>query len=203
LAHADKIDAFSRRGEVSLMVLNTQRQSTSRWIFDVAHELGHFVLHAGIQTGDKETEAQANAFASALLMPRKTFGREFPTRGFSWPRVFELKRRWHVSAAAIIRRAFDLGLLDGIAYRRCYQHMSICGWLKKEPHEPPFAGPEWLSSAFALAGRQFNLSPLQLCDRLGLTADLFTSITGVTVERPSKTVRFRPRLATSQIDNLP
>ena len=67
--HSDKIDAFSRLGAVSVIVLNTARKSTSRWIFDIAHELGHFVLHSlGIPT--KEKEDQADYFAGAFLLPR-------------------------------------------------------------------------------------------------------------------------------------
>lgn len=192
LQHADKIDAFARRAEHSIIVLNTARTSTSRWIFDVAHELGHFVMHSGIETGSRETEAQANYFASALLLPKTTFAQEFRARPFSWSNIFELKRRWCISAAAIIRRAFNLSLLDGVAYRRCYQFMSIQGWLKKEPHEPEFVGPEWLPSAFSLA-EQLGLSPAALCDRLHITPELFTKITGLEVE-PIRLARFRPKL---------
>ena len=117
LCHADKIDAFSRRGARNIIVLNTSRTSKSRWIFDVAHELGHFVLHEGVETGSKSTEDQANVFASALLLPRKTFTTEFLSRPFSWEHVFELKKRWTASASAIIRRAFRLSLIDPILYR--------------------------------------------------------------------------------------
>jgi Zn-dependent peptidase ImmA (M78 family)/transcriptional regulator with XRE-family HTH domain len=193
LAHADKIDAFARRGDVSVIVLNVARTSTSRWIFDVAHEIGHFVLHQGIETGSRATENQANSFASALLLPRKTFGREFRARTFSWPHIFELKRRWFASANAIIRRAFDLSLLDPITYRRCYQHMSINGWLKNEPYEPEFVGPEWLPSAFELASKRFGLTAADLCERLSVTHDLFTDVTGVPVQSASP-AHFRPRL---------
>ena len=196
LRHADKIDAFARRGAFSVVVLNTARTSTSRWIFDVAHELGHFVLHEGIQTGSKETEDQANNFASALLLPRETFGREFRARPFSWTHVFDLKRRWFASASAIIRRAFNLSLLDAITYRRCYQYMSMQGWLKREPHEPAFAGPEWLPSAFELAAQRFGLTSVALCEQLHLTAQSFAEITGVSVET-TRPARFRPKLVKS------
>lgn len=193
LQHADKIDAFARRGTFSMIVLNTARTSTSRWIFDIAHELGHFVLHEGVETGSKETEEQANYFASALLLPRKTFSREFRAKPFSWTHVFDLKRRWFTSASAIIRRAFSLSLLDAVTYRRCYQYMSMRGWLKDEPYEPKFCGPEWLSSAFDLAAKRFNLTARTICDRLGLTLPLFTAVTGIPTESVEP-IRFRPKL---------
>ena len=193
LRHADKIDAFSRRGTHSIIVLNTSRTSTSRWIFDVAHELGHFVLHEGEETGSKETEAQANLFASALLLPRKAFTHEFLAAPFSWGHIFELKRRWNASASAIVQRAFRLALIDPILYRRCYQYMSVRGWLKREPHEPEFVGPEWLTSAFALAKNKFGVVPVDMAKRLCLTVETFTDVTGIPIERP-KPLMFKPKL---------
>ena len=196
LCHADKIDAFSRRGTRNIIVLNTSRLSTSRWIFDIAHELGHFVLHEGIETGSKSTEDQANTFASALLLPRKTFAPEFSAKPFSWEHVFALKERWMTSASAIIRRAFHLSLIDPILYRRSYQHMSARGWLKGEPREPEFVGPEWLPSAFKVARESFSVGPRELSDRLHLTPETFTAVTGEPVERakPLELVpRSRPR----------
>ena len=192
LTHADKIDAFARRSDFGVIVLNMARTSTSRWIFDVAHEIGHFVLHGGIETGSRATEAQANCFASCLLLPRRTFTREFRSSRFSWSHVFSLKRRWRVSAAAIIRRAYDIGLLDAITYRRCYQHMSTRGWLKAEPWEPEFVGPEWLSSAFDLAAMRFGLQSATLCKRLHLERKTFEAVTGTSCAREN-TLIFRPK----------
>lgn len=183
LQHADKVDAFSRRGAFSMIVLNTTRTSTSRWIFDVAHELGHFVLHKGMETGSKETEDQANAFASGLMLPRRSFAQEFRAKRFSWSHIYDIKRRWCVSASAILRRAFNLSLLDPITYRRCYQHMSFKGWLKHEPHEPEFSGPEWLPSAFDLATRRFDLTTAELCERVHFSPEMFLAVTGLKVEQ--------------------
>jgi Zn-dependent peptidase ImmA (M78 family)/transcriptional regulator with XRE-family HTH domain len=193
LRHTDKIDAFARRGAFSVIVLNTARTSTSRLIFDVAHELGHFVLHGGIETGSKDTEEQANHFASALLLPRKTFARELRSKPFSWTHAFDLKRRWMTSVSAIVRRAYTLSAIDPVMYRRCYQHMSIQGWLKHEPYEPDFVKPEWLSSAFALAEKRFGLTPAVLCERLQMLPKTFEDVTGVPVQvvPPSQ---FRPKL---------
>ena len=195
--HADKIDAFSRRGTHSIIVLNTSRKSTSRWVFDVAHELGHFVLHKGIRTGSKATEDQANAFASALLLPRRAFSREFISANFSWDHVFDLKRRWTTSASAIIRRAFGLSLINPILYRRCYQYMSVKGWLKEEPYEPDFVGPEWLASACNVARDRYSVTPQVLSERLNLETETFTAITGIPVETTTP-IQFKPKLVRSR-----
>ena len=192
LRHADKIDAFARRGDRNIIVLNTYRTSTSRWVYDVAHELGHFVLHEAVETGSKETETQANLFAGALLLPRRSFAREFAARSFSWAHVMQLKQRWVVSASAIIRRAFELALIHPVAYRQHYQYMSARGWLKREPNEPEFVGPEWLKSAVALARDRFGVTPAALADRLHLTAETFCAVTGEQVAR-GKVLGFRAR----------
>jgi Zn-dependent peptidase ImmA (M78 family)/transcriptional regulator with XRE-family HTH domain len=194
LEHADVIDAFARRGNFSVIVLNTVRTSTSRLIYDVAHELGHFVLHDGVETGSKESEDQANYFASAFLLPNRVFAQEFRARPLSWTHVFNLKRRWLVSANAIIRRAYNLSLLDAITYRRCYQHMSQKGWLKEEPMEPEFIGPEWLESAFSVASRK-GMTPAVLCERLHWTPTMFTEVTGQPVEvEQATTIQFKPKV---------
>jgi len=43
----------------------------------MAHELGHLVCHTQRVTGSMETEREADAFASAFLVPARTFSREF------------------------------------------------------------------------------------------------------------------------------
>ena len=136
---AKEIDAFSRKGEVTLIFLNQFVQSTSRWTFDIAHECGHLVLHSGVPTGNKETEAAADRFASAFLLPRKAFMREFGrSNRIDWRHAFELKRRWRVSIAAIIHRAHDLGVLTDVGYRQAYKYISFKRWNLGEPQEADF-----------------------------------------------------------------
>ena len=175
-----QVDAFSRYGPTTIIFLNQVIPSTSRWIFDIGHECGHFVMHRGFHTGSIETEAQADRFASALLMPRRSFGREFGMRPFGWEHIFELKQRWRVSAAAIVRRAYDLGLLGAVGYRRAFQYMSFKGWRTKgEPCEPTFQPPELLGNALNALGTGTDLTLPQLCRELHFAPDTFRDVTGV------------------------
>ena len=74
LAEADdKVDAFSLSNKRPLIVRNTAKVNPCRQRFDLAHEMGHLVMHQGIETGCRLTEDQANQFACALLMPRASF----------------------------------------------------------------------------------------------------------------------------------
>ena len=64
---------------------------------------------------------------------------------------------------------------------------------EREPREPDFVGPEWLKSAFGVARDRFGVSSAELSDRLHLTDETFTAVTGVPVER-TKVPGFKPRL---------
>lgn len=182
LAESSQVDAFSRDGATALIFLNESVQSTSRWIFDVAHECGHLVMHSGIQTGTDETEAAADRFAGAFLLPRGAFAREFRTSPFSWNHVFKLKKRWKASAAAIVKRAYDLRLINAVEYRQSFKYMSGRNWRKGgEPHEPEFKGPELLSTALASLGTKIDLTIAELCKDLHFTPKTFLTVTGATV----------------------
>jgi Zn-dependent peptidase ImmA (M78 family)/transcriptional regulator with XRE-family HTH domain len=186
-AHSEKIDAFSRHGDVAIVVLNTAKNSTSRFIFDLAHECGHLVMHSGVPTGSEDTEKAADYFAGAFLLPKKAFAREFTAQRFSWPHIFELKKRWRVSASAIIRRAYQLNLITAIGYRQANRYMSSMGWKKHEPHEPEFTGPELLPTAFHAVERGLDTSVIDVCQALHLTPATFAELTGIAINSTEHT----------------
>lgn len=176
-----KIDAFSRHGKNSMIFLNRGAGTRpSRWNFDLAHECAHLVAHRNLPTGSLETEQAADQFASAFLLPARSFGREFRTRRFEWRHVFELKQRWQVSAAAIVRRARDLHLLDELAYRRAFQYMSFKKWRTKgEPYEPTFQEPELFLGAINALLKSKKKTLAQLCTEVGISQKVFSDITGI------------------------
>lgn len=130
-AHA--VDAFSLwRRDVPYAFLNTFK-TPERSRFDAAHELGHLVLHrhAGTQ-GEKAAEADADAFASAFLMPADDVRARLP-RVLSLDDVIEAKLRWRVSAMALIYRLNKLQLITPWQYRTlCIQLNERYG--RKEPN---------------------------------------------------------------------
>jgi Zn-dependent peptidase ImmA (M78 family)/DNA-binding XRE family transcriptional regulator len=184
LVKSAKIDAFSRYGRTSMIFLNRSIPSPSRWHFDIAHECGHLVLHPGMPTGTVETELEADRFASAFLMPRTAFAREFSVAPFSWNHVFDLKRRWQTSAASIVRRAYDLHLISAVDYRRGFQYLSAKGWNKGEPQEPSFQEPELLSTTLGALGDKVDLTLQELCADLRFKPETFCDVTGVAVPTP-------------------
>ena len=188
---AEKVDAFSMTGPRNVVVLNLDKGSASRSRFDMAHELGHLVLHGGQEAGSPEMEAEADRFASAFLLPRMGYVREFPRRDrLDWAGLFALKQRWKVSVAAMVRRAYDLRLIDAIQYRQAYKHMSGRGWLRGEPHEFEPERPEVVCLALDVLERQ-GRSRRSVCSELGWAPATFARVVGE--ELPDEPPR--PRIA--------
>lgn len=115
-----EVDALSFSSARPVIVTNNAKGSACRVRFDLAHEVGHFVMHEGKTTGDRLTEAEANRFAGAFLLPRSSFVKEFPAmRGtrLNWPGIGQMKLRWKVSKAAILYRARQLDLISESQYK--------------------------------------------------------------------------------------
>ena len=128
------IDAFSfRHGATPLMFLNVHK-SAERLRYDLAHELGHLVMHGGslhVEPG-KEKEQAANEFASAFLMPRADVLGSI--RGnLMLEDVLVLKRRWRVSAMALNLRAHRLGVISEWTYSTLAKQLSMAGFRRGEP----------------------------------------------------------------------
>lgn len=176
-----KVDAFSRFGPTNIIVLNPAKGSTSRARMDLGHEVGHGVLHQnGLPVEFSVKEDQAKYFASALLLPQRAFAREFYSlRNRDWSSLLDLKQRWGASVAAIVYRAFRLGLMDAAEYRRRYKEMSREGWLRGEPREPNAEAPQLFSLALARYQAETAKSTRDIADDLQWTPELFKQVTGV------------------------
>jgi Zn-dependent peptidase ImmA (M78 family)/transcriptional regulator with XRE-family HTH domain len=184
---ATKVDAFSRFGDVSVVVLNTEKGSASRTMFDTAHETGHGVLHRNARGLPLDRrEAEADRFASAFLLPRDAFTEDYFAGGRGdWSYLFELKRRWGVSLQAIIHRAFDLRLIDAAEYRHRFRYISKRGWRSSEPDEPEPDEPELFRLALERFALDTGRTTGDLARELGMSRDLFQLVTGVMAESPS------------------
>lgn len=178
---SQNIDAFSYTNIRPIIVRNTAKISTSRARFDLAHELGHLVLHQEFETDDHRLEEQANQFAIAFLLPRVAFIREFPKYNrLDWIELFQMKNRWGVSLQAIIRRAYDLRILSAVQYRNANVYISRNGWRTCEPGEEGILSeiPEIIPTGFEMLRKQniypedlayeFHISPFIL-EKFGIT----------------------------------
>ena len=90
--------------------------------FDLAHELGHLLLHRNIDFSSLskdeflEKESEANNFASYFLLPKEEFCRDMTNlvgkRVSNPDNYIDLKRKYSVSIQALEYRAFKLGLIS-------------------------------------------------------------------------------------------
>lgn len=82
------------------------------------------------------------------------------TTSMDWPRLFELKRHWQVSLAALLRRARDLGRMTPATYLTAVKAASARGWRRSEPvplespEQPQFV-PRYLDSPAGRTTRSF------------------------------------------------
>lgn len=174
---SEKVDAFSLVRGRPIIVRNVDKDSTSRSRFDLAHECGHLVMHDGIVTGETETEAEANQFASAFLLPRSAFIREFPkTRTIDWRLLFEMKKRWGASIQAIIRRAYDLGILTAVQYRNANVYISRMQWKRNEPHEPAIETPEIIPASIRYLQEEEGITVADLADALHISPEILNAL---------------------------
>ncbi len=179
---SNEVDALSFVGDRPIIVRNNAKESACRQRFDIAHELGHCVLHAGRVTGDRVSESEANRFASALLVPRAMMIKHFPRpRGsfLDWKGISEFKFAWKISKAAVLYRARQLDLISDELYRRGAISLRR-GEATKEREDDliPMERPALLDRAITLLREQLGITLPVLAMRLGLTIELLQDLLG-------------------------
>lgn len=163
-------DAFSLRWHGTPLILLTPGKSAERRRFDLAHELGHLVLHTereGFQGPTAEDEA--NRFAASFLMPRQGLIAR-PLRGATLDTVLRERRRWMVAAMALTYRLNELGFLSEWEYRNLCVELSRRGFRRSEPGGVPQESSLLLGKAInSLRNRQQGLG--EIAAAVSLTTD--------------------------------
>ena len=184
----ETLDALSRMGSTGrpVAMVNTELGNAFRWRFDVAHELGHMVLHRGIPGIDtvpsdvrKVVESQGHRFAGALLLPEESFRESLV--GLSLEDFKMAKPTWGVSVQAMVRRAYDLDLLDESQYTSRQVAISRKRWRKSEPYDGDRMPetPTLLRTCVSLAVREGILDVRALMAKCGVPEDVFEDVVGV------------------------
>lgn len=131
-----EVDAFCTWYEGKPFVFLNTIKSAERSRFDAAHELGHLVrdiytMQHG-QTHGLEMERQADAFASAFLMPKESVEANQPPV-YTIRYLVKLKHYWGVSLAALAYRFKSLGLVSEWNYRSLCIEIAKSGYRTNEP----------------------------------------------------------------------
>ncbi|HFI0040912.1 TPA: XRE family transcriptional regulator [Streptococcus suis] len=139
--NADAYSAWSRNGR-PFIVLGVGKSAVRR-NFDLAHELGHLLLHNQVDFEElskeelEEKEKEANQFASYFLLSRKQFLMDFENivgkRVSNPDQYILLKKRYNVSIQALEYRAYKLGLLTPQQNSYFYRQISKKGYKTVEP----------------------------------------------------------------------
>ncbi|MDW7614887.1 XRE family transcriptional regulator [Peribacillus simplex] len=120
------------------IILNKARKSSVRLRFNVAHELGHILLHSQYDESvmlstskHKRIEDEANYFAGCFLMPEEGLSLDMAASNLNY--LISLKQHWKVSIQAIIYRAEQIGLFTSSHVLHLRQQISRNKWRMFEP----------------------------------------------------------------------
>ena len=137
VATIEGLSAWSQVLNRPLVLLSADKQNGFRSRFDLAHELGHLILHKGIERSTdsvrhKIMEDQAHRFAGAFLLPAETFAADVKIP-VTLDSLLLLKQRWGVSVAAMVMRLWALKIIDDETKGLLFKRRSARWGVKAEP----------------------------------------------------------------------
>lgn len=189
---ADKIDALSVTSSRPMIVRNTSKQSACRQRFDIAHEIGHMVLHQGLETGDRLTEMEANRFASSFMLPRAFMVKFFPrpkNGRMDWVGISELKMHCKVSKAAIVYRARQLDLIEEDTYKKAFAFLRRGeAKVENEDHSIEKENPKLLLAAVKFIVNNHGLTIDDIARQVGIRRSRINTFLGGAIHAPKLTV---------------
>lgn len=154
-----KLDGFATWFDDMPCVMIDSNSAASRMQFDYAHELAHLILDEDSTPEDVLIERRANRFASAFLMPAVSFTVDCP-RYYRQQMFASVKKYWHVSIAAALYRARELGILSEKSYKSAQIIRNRAGTRSKEEGEFDRPIPTLLDQAMKLVCREIRLDDM-------------------------------------------
>ncbi|APE15691.1 hypothetical protein BOH72_11150 [Mycobacterium sp. WY10] len=129
---ADVVDAYSIWRDDVPYVFLARRKTPERIRFDVAHEIGHLVLHSNEPGETAEQEREADAFASEFLMPDASLD-EYVRFNATVSELLQIREYFKVSAMALATAAHRASRLSDWTYRQACITLSQNGFRSGEP----------------------------------------------------------------------
>lgn len=169
-AETDACSAFV--GTRPFIFLDMQKECAVRTRFNMAHELGHLILHSNISQADLEQkkvldriEKEANQFASCFLLPQNSFLLDI--RSTSLQSFLPLKVKWKTSIQSMVYRCKDLDVFSDNQMIYIQKQISAKRWRKNEPYDS-----EWPCEDASVLRTAVKM----LIDRGDYTKDEFVSL---------------------------
>ncbi len=182
----ERVEAFSFwNGARPFVFMASEKESAVRARYDLAHELGHLILHRWIDEQEledsktlKQIEAEADLFAGAFLLPRASFPNEVYTLRLD--AFLPLKRRWRTSIQAMVHRCGDLGIATPDQALNLYKQISYRKWRTREPLDDPsilpIEQPRLLRKAVEMVLEAGKKHPDELVLDLGLSRETMEAL---------------------------
>lgn len=130
---ASAVDAFSMWDGEQPYIFLARRRTPEGARFDLAHELGHLLLHSSTQPCEgRNKEDEANQFAAHFLIPPRAVNSYLRLHA-GLDDILHLKTGFKVSAMAMLRAAFTHGKLSEREYQTHLTTLAARGFRKAEP----------------------------------------------------------------------
>lgn len=191
----EEIDAYSlwTKQDRPFIILGNLKRSAVRRNFDIAHELGHLLLHYKVEFTNlnrkehKAIENEANLFAGAFLLPEESFLEDLRTiaRVTNPDSYIDLKKKWKTSLQVLGYRAANLGILDSKKHRNFYAALHRKGYLKREPLDESLSiqKPQKIKSIIDLVAKKGLIDIRKMMERDWMVeVPFFHRITGIDLE---------------------
>ncbi|MCI5739677.1 MAG: ImmA/IrrE family metallo-endopeptidase, partial [Ruminococcus sp.] len=171
-----------------IIAYSNNKTSAARIHFDIAHELGHICLHEWSEDIEditkeefKRKEREANDFAAAFLLPEEMFRKDAERGPQTITYYKQLKKKWKVSIAAMIRRSEKLGIITTDDYQKLIRVMQRRGLRKEEPLDDIFitASPALLKTSVIMLLQENVFSPTEFMEELSHSYGLSINATEV------------------------
>ena len=194
-AIGEEIDAYSlwTNSDRPFIILGNMKRSSVRRNFDIAHELGHLLLHYKVEFTNLDTkehkniENEANLFAGAFLLPKKSFLQDMETvsRVTNPDAYLDLKKKWKTSLQVLGYRAANLGILDSKNHRNFYAALHRKDYLKREPLDESLSiqRPHKIKSIINLVTKKELIDLREMMEKDWMVeVQFFNRITGIEVD---------------------
>ena len=153
--HVFEVDASPRFDGISAVAYDSEKTMAAaavvsrkslpggRQRLNLAHELGHLVLHVPENIDEEKT---AFRFAGAFLAPDESLFRDLGRkRSLVQPaELFMLKQKYGMRIQSLVYRLHDLGIISEQHYKHWRMTMNRAGWKKDEPFQLKPEKSEWL-----------------------------------------------------------
>ncbi|MBA9086549.1 Zn-dependent peptidase ImmA (M78 family)/transcriptional regulator with XRE-family HTH domain [Fontibacillus solani] len=161
--------------DVPYIVLNKDITSAVRLRFNIAHELGHIILHLRYSKKTlakkeitKIVEYEANRLGISLLLPESGLTKDLSSLGLDY--LLILKKHWLVSVQAIVYRAEQLELFTPEYALYLRQQISRKKWRLQEPFDNEIIpeAPKLLAHALKYLAEKMDTSLSQISFQTGV-----------------------------------